>query len=117
MAATNQLERLWGLTVGLLIGAGVFGHALRLVILEGDWAARHNVAGFAVLLYGVAALFTYLRHKLGLYITILGPLGGMTAVTLAPNASIDTFQFVLGIPQFMAIFLAAYILLKERTSG
>ncbi len=106
-------DRLWGLVTGLLIGAGIFGHALRLVILGTDKiSARHTVAAFAVLLYGVASALAFHRRRTGLWIAVLGPLGGITAITLAPNAHIDTFQIVLGVPQFLALGVSCYLLAR-----
>lgn len=105
----------WGLVSGLLLGAGVGGHALRLVTLDHtDIGARHAVAGFACLLYGVAGALSWAEKKLGLWVSILGPVGGVTAVLLAPNAQIDTFQIVLGVPQALATMLAVYLLWKLR---
>ena len=109
----SNIHGIWGLISGLLIGAGVFGHALRLVILEPTWGGRHNVAAFAIVLYSVSGILTLFRNKLGLYIAIIGPLGGITAVT-ALGKHIDLFQFVLGIPQFMAIFLSIWLLILLR---
>ena len=107
-------DKIWGFTAGLLLAAGVFGHALRLVILGMDnIGPRHYVAGFAVLLYLVTAILVFAKNKIGLWITILGPLGGITAVSLSPNAQIDLFQIVLGIPQFLAIGCAFYLLVKK----
>ena len=111
----DSKDKIWGFISGILIGAGCFGHALRLVILGMDaLTPRHYVAGFAVLLYLIAGLLVYFRKKIGLYITILGPIGGITAVTLSPNAHIDTFQIVLGIPQMLAVILSVYILYNKR---
>jgi hypothetical protein len=111
----KSFDKIWGLVAGLLLGAGLFGHALRLVILGTDTISpRHYVAGFAVLLYLVSGLLVYFKKKSGLYIAILGPVGGITAVTLSPNAHIDTFQVVLGIPQMLALVLSVYILIKEK---
>ena len=111
----NSFDKIWGLIAGLLIGAGLFGHALRLVILGMDSISpRHYVAGFAVLLYLIAGLLVYCRKKIGLFIAILGPVGGITTVALSRNAHIDTFQIVLGIPQMLALVLSVYILLKEK---
>jgi hypothetical protein len=105
-----MIERLWGFVAGLLIGAGVGGHALRLVTLGlGEIGPRHAVAGFAILLYGIAGTLVYLRRPAGLWIAILGPVGGITAVTLSPNANIDLFQVVLGIPQMIALALSIYL--------
>ena len=104
-------DRLWGLVTGLLVGAGIFGHALRLVILGVDkFTPRHAVAGFAIVLYGVASTLAFFRQKSGLWIAVLGPLGGITAITFAPNAHIDTFQVVLGVPQCLALGLSLYLL-------
>lgn len=104
-------DKLWGFVAGLLLGAGVCGHALRLVVLEFNTIGpRHYVAGFAILLYLVAGILVLYKQKTGLWITILGPIGGITAVSLSPNAHIDLFQIVLGIPQFLAIGIAIYLL-------
>lgn len=116
------MEKIWGLTAGLLLGAGVGGHALRLVVLGTDFSnmsnigSRHYVAGFAILLYLIAGLLTLFKSKIGLWIAILGPLGGITAVTLSPNAHIDLFQVVLGIPQFLAIGFSIYLLSSNKSS-
>lgn len=113
----KNYDLIWGLITGLLIGAGVFGHALRLQVLGFDaaWTGRHTVATSAVILYLVSGILTYFKKPLGLWIAIIGPLMGITAVTISPNASIDGFQLVLGIPQFLAIFLSIYLLIKIRT--
>lgn len=109
------MERLWGLIAGLLLGAGVGGHALRLVTLAGTpLGARHGVAAFAVLLYGVAGVLALFRRREGLWIAILGPIGGVTAVTLAPAAHIDTFQLVLGVPQMLALALSVHVLRADK---
>lgn len=109
-------DKLWGVTCGLLLGAGVGGHALRLVTLEGGIGPRHLVAGFACLLYGTAGALTWAEKKSGLWVSILGPVGGVTAVLLAPGASIDTFQIVLGIPQAVATLLAIWLLVLLHRS-
>ncbi len=111
------IERAWGLVAGLLLGAGAGGHALRLVTLvDQPLGARHAVAGFAVALYALAGLLALARRREGLWIAILGPVGGVTAVTLAPNAHIDLFQIVLGVPQMAALALAAWVLrAKSKT--
>ncbi len=110
-----MINRIWGIVTGLLIGAGIFGHALRLVILGADkFTPRHAVAGFALLLYGAAAILTYFEKRAGLWIAVLGPLGGITAITLARNAHIDLFQVVLGVPQMMALALSVYLLRGDR---
>lgn len=107
-------ERLWALAAGILFGAGVGGHALRLVVLEGGLGARHLVAGAACLLYGVAALLTFLEKKAGLWITVIGPMVGISAVLLAPNASVDAFQITLGVFQAVATLIALVVLWRTR---
>ncbi|MCC6158355.1 MAG: hypothetical protein IT350_09915 [Deltaproteobacteria bacterium] len=110
-----SIDHLWGLTAGLLLGAGAAGHALRLVTLAGTpLGARHAVAGFAILLYTLAGVLALLRRREGLWIAILGPVGGVTAVTLAPNAHIDLFQIVLAIPQMAALALSVWLLRARR---
>ena len=108
-------DKFYGFISGLLLGAGVGGHALRLVLLGSeDFTARHFVALSAVFIYGVAAFLAFLKNKAGLYIAIFGPLSGITMVTLAKNAHIDTFQVVLGISQFIAMIFSVYVLYRER---
>lgn len=111
----KQSNLIWGLIAGLLIGAGVFGHALRLQTLGfEEWTGRHTVAGAAIVMYLISAILVYFKKRLGLWIAIIGPLMGITAVTVSPNASIDGFQLVLGLPQFLAIFLSIYLLLTTK---
>lgn len=111
----TKYEKYWGLVAGLLLGAGVFGHALRWVVLGfAQVGSRHYVAGAAICLYLVAAILVFLKNKIGLFLATIGPLMGVTAVALAPNAQIDTFQLVLGIPQFLAIALSVYLYIKDR---
>ena len=108
-------DKIWGFTAGLLLAAGVFGHALRLVVLIMERVGpRHYVACFAIILYLITAILVFFKNKIGLWLTILGPLGGITAVSLSPNAHIDLFQIVLDIPQFLAIGCAVYLLLKKN---
>lgn len=116
MTNAKSLDLIWGIIVGLLIGAGVFGHALRLQTLGFDeWTGRHVVAGAGVLLYLISGILVYFRKPLGLWIAIIGPLTGIIAVVLSPNAHIDSFQLILGIPQFLAIFLSIYVLLHIKS--
>lgn len=108
------MDKLWGLIAGILLGAGVGGHALRLQVLGLDaWMGRHTVAAGRVLLYIIATLLVWNKNKLGLWIAIIGPLVGISAVLISPNASIDGFQAVLGIPQFIALGLSIYLLRKQ----
>jgi hypothetical protein len=111
-------ENIWGLVTGLLLGAGVFGHALRIVILDNSsFTDRHTVAIAAVVMYSIASILTFFKHKAGLYIAIIGPLMGITAVTFSPKAQIDLFQLVLGVPQFLAIFLSVYLLINLKSAN
>lgn len=108
-------EKIWGIVTGLLLGAGAFGHALRIVVLDNSaYSDRHTVAIAAVVIYLTASILTFFKNKIGLYIAIIGPLMGITAVTLSPKAQIDLFQMVLGIPQFLAIFLSIVLLVKSK---
>lgn len=108
-------DKIWGIITGLLLGAGVFGHALRIVILDNStFTDRHSVALAAIGIYLAATIFSFFKNKIGLYIAIIGPLIGITAVTFSPKAQIDLFQMVLGIPQFLAIFLSIYLLIKSK---
>jgi len=107
-------ERLWDLTSGILFGAGVGGHALRLVTIEGDFGVRSLIALAACLLYGVASALTFFRKKLGLWVSVIGPAVGVSAVLLTRDASVDAFQVVLGIFQAVATFLSMIVLWRSR---
>jgi hypothetical protein len=106
---------LWGIITGLLVGAGVFGHALRLVTLASveDMEGRRLVAVAGVILYGLASPLTLMRHQAGLWIAILGPFAGVAGVLVVGKFP-DTFQIVLGIPQFLAIGLGLWLLARSR---
>jgi hypothetical protein len=117
----TEVGHLWGLVSGLLFGAGVAGHALRLVVLGafGDPGAppadgRHAVAAVAIALYGLALALTLARRRAGLWIAVLGPFVGATAVLVLPSASIDAFQVVLGVPQFVAAGIGLWLLRRDH---
>lgn len=106
-----------GILVGLLVGAGVFGHALRLVTLQGqpDAAGRRGVAVAAIVIYGVAsALLLGSDSKAGLWVATVGPLLGLSSVLVLKafgrSSGVDHFQIVLGVPQAVAIALASHLL-------
>jgi hypothetical protein len=108
-----DIEYVRGLVVGLLLGAGVAGHVLRLVTLEplsSGATGRHGVALVAIAIYSVAALLVGCDVSAGYWIAILGPVGGVTAV-LATGNTIDRFQVVLGVPQAIAGALSIVALL------
>jgi hypothetical protein len=98
---------------GILLGAGVGGHALRLVNLYEDPKAleksRVFIAWSAVFIYGLGALLTFFGCPAGLYIAIVFPIVGITAVTIT-GYKIDTFQIVLGLFQILAAVVSVYIL-------
>ena len=101
---------------GLLLGAGVGGHALRLVVLSQDnepdaqQRGRYAVAIAGMVLYGFAALLASLQHPLGLVITIVGPGVGVGAV-LVLGAKVDRFQVVLGVFQLAAAVVSLGMLI------
>lgn len=97
-----------GLLVGLLLGAGVFGHALRLVTIWpiGARKGRAVVAVSACVVYALAALLCACESPVGYAIAVIGPVVGLSAVTLLPEADVDAFQVVLGVAQFVALGIA-----------
>lgn len=102
---------LWyGVLAGLLTGAGVGGHSLRLVTLEGSANERKWVAWSGIVLYAVASAAALFQHSLGCWISILGPVVGITAVLVTGN-KIDRFQIVLGVFQALAAIVAGALLL------
>jgi hypothetical protein len=57
-------ERLWGIVLGLLIGANLGGHILRLTLLGfSPITPRHYIPIFALGLYFVAAVLVFLKRK------------------------------------------------------
>lgn len=116
-----------GLIAGILIGAGVGGHVLRLVVLYDEYQFHADVAAAfgmpattsvkgralvalaAVALYSVAAVLVMLGQDAGLWVALGGPLVGLAAV-LALHAQVDSFQRALGVFQAIASVLAAYML-------
>jgi hypothetical protein len=108
----NDVALLQGILVGLLVGAGVFGHALRLVTLDfhdPDDRARIAVASFAIGLYAVAAGLVLAGGPVGPMIAVGGPILGITAVVLS-GGRVDMFQIVLGVPQVLAAVVAIVLL-------
>lgn len=117
---------------GLLLGAGVGGHVLRLVMLHEEerqideldravgtdteaWARRslHGrmfVAWSAVAVYTMATVLVGLGHPAGLMIAVVGPVVGASTV-VALRARIDRFQIALGVFQGLAAALALYRLI------
>ena len=122
-AKPNILEKLWGATAALLFAASV-GHALRLVdlgwTLHGpgrDLTGRDYVAIAAIIGYGVVSVPVWLERKIWLWVSIIGPFVGLSAVILIPGATPDLFQVVLGIIQFVGMFMAIWLLWSYRHSS
>lgn len=93
---------------GLLLGAGVGGHALRLTETPLP-AARRDIAVAAVVLYGVAAIGAATQNPAGPLIAVVGPAIGVSAVLLT-GYKIDRFQAVLGVFQALAAAIGAWLL-------
>ncbi|TAL41404.1 MAG: hypothetical protein EPN91_10845 [Salinibacterium sp.] len=117
-----------GLVAGLLIGAGVGGHALRLVTpgpvaatceglgcalgtrsIRGSSKAadaRRFIATSAMVLYSIAAVLVLRGYASGYMVAVLGPLVGLSAVLIArrtdKDVQVDRFQVVLGLFQGIA---------------
>lgn len=109
---------------GLLVGAGVDGHALRIVTLredgvpDGGQRGRYFVAISAIIFYSVSALLVGAGSVVhpyvpvaGLVLSIVGPFIGVSSVLLLKQ-KVDLFQGVLGVPQFIAVFAAAWVLVS-----
>lgn len=99
----------YGFIGGLLFGAGVGGHALRFTMKPDR--ARAFIAGSAMLIYGIGAALCLFSSPIGLWIAILFPIVGVTAV-LVTGHKLDAFQIVLGIFQAVAAVLSILTLLS-----
>lgn len=102
-----------GALVGMLVGAGVCGHLLRLITTEppeNGKADRHIIALAGVLLYSIAAVLTAAGAHAGPWLAIGGPAVGLGAVLLTRN-KVDMFQAVLGLFQVWTAVLAVLVLL------
>lgn len=114
-ARPTGTDYVWGLISGLQLGAGVGGHALRLVTLHHEpLGFRQVVATGALIIYGAAFGLTLRRHRAGLWIALIGPFVGVAAVVTVMSEPPDAFQVVLGIPQLIAQVLAAWLLWRWR---
>jgi hypothetical protein len=104
---------------GLLFGAGVGGHVLRLVELSQDPAPFHEkrgryfVAISAIVLYSIASILTGLGYSAGLWIAIIGPLVGVSAVLIL-GGKVDRFQIALGVFQAVGAVVSAVALWERR---
>lgn len=112
----NHISKAWGAVAGLLWGASV-GHVLRLLELGWTWSGplnawtgRDGVACAAVVIYAVSSVLAWLERREALWVSVLGPLGGLTAVILLPTAHVDAFQVVLGGIQAVALVISAWLL-------
>jgi len=101
-------ERLWGIVLGLLIGANLGGHILRLTLLGfSPITPRHYIPIFALGLYFVAAVLVFLKRKAGLWIALLAPLIGLIIISIVPNLHLEPFQVAMGVIEFPAMLCAA----------
>ena len=100
-------EFLWGFTAGVLFGAGVGGHCLRLLDTACG-SARQYVAAIAVLVYALATALTACHSSWGLVLAMGGPPVGLTLV-LATHNTVDRFQVVLGVFQLAAAVSAGFL--------
>lgn len=104
-------ERLWGIVLGLLIGANLGGHVLRLTLLGfSAITPRHYIPIFALVLYFVAAVLVFLKQKVGLWIALLAPFVGLIIISIVPNLHLEPFQVAMGVIEFPAVLCAAYLL-------
>jgi hypothetical protein len=115
---------------GLLFGAGVGGHVLRLVELSKkedeeyfptedrklwrikapeDKRGRYFVAISAILLYGLASALAGFGVSAGLWIAIIGPMVGVSAVLIL-GGKVDRFQIALGVFQVIGAIVSAVAL-------
>lgn len=98
---------------GLLLGAGVCGHALRLVT-EGNGfrfpqTPREWIAWCAIFIYGAATILCLFGHPIGPLIAVIFPFVGITAV-IVTGEGLDFFQLTLGIFQFIALIASLFLL-------
>ncbi len=104
-------ERLWGVILGLLIGANFGGHILRLTLLGFSViTARHYIPLFALGLYFVAAVLVFMKRKAGLWIALLAPLIGLIVISVVSHLHLEAFQVAMGVIEFPAMLCAAYLL-------
>jgi hypothetical protein len=108
----EQLLR--GTILGLLLGAGVGGHALRIVTLDltdPRSKSRKYIAVGAMVLYAIAAVQVFFHYTSGSFLTIFGPVVGVTAV-IGSGTKVDLFQLVLGVFQILAAVAAIALLVN-----
>jgi hypothetical protein len=114
MKMIDIVSEMNGIVVGLLLGAGVCGHLLRLVTL--GWphvlvpAARFHIAFFAIMIYGIATLLVLQGNVIGHLMTLCFPFVGLTAVMITKQ-KVDIFQIVLGIFQLLASLISLYFVI------
>lgn len=96
-----------GVVFGMLLGAGVTGHVLRVITAEDE--QRRLIGGAGALLYGLAAVLVACGAIAGYVVAIVGPMVGLTAVLLSKER-VDTFQLVLGVAQVVTALISGYLL-------
>lgn len=103
---------MYGEITGLLIGAGVGGHALRVVVLSQDpipnekQKGRYALAICAMVFYSISAFLVHQEYMFGLIMSVIGPFLGLTTVLVFLKDKVDLFQRVLGVFQALPVLLA-----------
>lgn len=95
-----NLDLLYGILAGSLVGSGVGGHALRLAQAPTD-RVRIWVAIGALFLYGGGAVLSLLESPWACIPPLVGPILGLSIVLLS-NRALDAHQLVLGAFQLIS---------------
>lgn len=104
MAVTWMALSMW--LSGLQLCVAI-AHLLRLADNDPDPKSRVWVAVIALVLYSTVSALCASGLWAGLILSVVGPLGGLTAV-LATGNKVDRFQIILGIPQFIGVAVAVW---------
>lgn len=112
----------WGLLVGLMAGI-VQAHAVQpIASLVGElpWRNKFYISIAGAVLYSITLIGLAFEKKWALWITVFGPIVGVTAIIFGTAATTtirpDTFQVVGGSLQLVALIVACK-LLKEGNDG
>lgn len=106
-------EYLWGIVQGLMLGIAIMHAEQPIAVFYGDLDMKLKiwVSVFGGVLYTGTFLGLYFRERWALFVTIFGPLVGLTSVMLI-GADVDTFQVMCGIAQFYAAGTSFKLLYK-----
>jgi len=106
-------EYAWGLIQGLMLGIAIMHAEQPIAVIYGDLDMKLKiwVAVCGGVLYTSTFLGLHFRERWALWVSIFGPIVGLTSVLLL-GAEVDTFQIMCGIAQFYAAFTAVEILRK-----